>query len=84
MNEVNIYSFAGMVSAAFFIAKFVEVRFSRTEADATPIKYLVQDAIIVYISVVVINFVMSSLMLGDTVGGGVKHVTEAFTDNPAF
>lgn len=80
---IGIYSFAGLIAVLFFIVKFVEMRFD--ENSDKSVKELVKNSIIVYICVVVANFVATAAFSSEgTNSSNVKHATEAFTDNPDF
>lgn len=77
----NIFLIAGIVSVIFFLAKFIEMRF--VEDEPKPLKYLIRDSLLVYISVVVSGFLYDQLypiiQEGDT-----TPIPLAFTDNPPF
>jgi hypothetical protein len=77
----NIFLVAGIISIIFFIAKFLEMRY--IEKEAKPLKVLIRDALIVYISVVSGSFILDQLNPiikdNDIVGSPI-----AFTDNPPF
>ncbi len=78
----NIFVVAGIISFVFLIAKFLEMRY--IEKESKPLKFLIRDALIVYFSVIVANFVMDQLNSAIESSGGGKKVTPVFTDNPAF
>ena len=77
----NIYVVSGIISVAYLLFKFAEMRCFNKESR--PIKELFKDALMVFLSVVVGNFThkqmqpLSKMILGD---GN----TEAFTDAPSF
>jgi hypothetical protein len=77
----NIFIFATIISVAFFITKFIEMRF--IEKESKPLKLLIRDTLIVYFSVIVGNFVIEQLnpiiQLNNTNNSQV-----VFTDNPGF
>ena len=81
----NVFVFATVISFAFFIAKFIEMRF--IEKENKPLKLLVRDTLFVYISVISGNFIVEQLKPilkqsgGADSGGGI---TKAFVDNPGF
>ena len=51
----NIFVVAGIISVIFFIVKFLEMRF--VEKESKPLKILVRDTLVVYVSIVAGNFV---------------------------
>lgn len=77
----NIFLYAGIASAIFFIIKFIEMKYVNQES--IPLKVLVRDTVLVYASVVLGDFVMDqvnpalhSAMLVST--------PEVFNDAPDF
>jgi len=79
----NIFIIAGIVSIVFFLAKFVEMRF--IEKESKPLKLLVRDTLIVYVSVVLGHFVLGQLKpIMQQAGDSGPIVPSAFTDNPTF
>jgi hypothetical protein len=77
----NIFLVAGIISVIFFIAKFLEMRY--VDSEPKPLKILVRDSLIVYISAVAGNFIIDQLSpvineVADT------SIPLAFTDNPPF
>jgi hypothetical protein len=82
----NIFIDAAIISAVFFVVKFVEMRF--IDKESKPLKLLVRDSLMVYFSVICGNFVIEQLkpMLQE-VGEGAGNIVVAptvFTDNPGF
>jgi hypothetical protein len=77
----NIFLVAGIISVIFFIAKFLEMRY--VEKENIPLKLLVRDSLVVYVSVVSGNFILEQLtpVIRETV---VPTTPIAFTDNPPF
>lgn len=77
----NIFLVAGIISVIFFIAKFLEMR--HIDNEPKPLKILVRDSLLVYVSVVAGNFILEQLtpVINETVAPGVPL---AFTDNPPF
>jgi hypothetical protein len=77
----NIFLVAGVISVIFLIAKFLEMRF--IDKEPKPLKYLVRDTLLIYISVVTGKFIVDQL-------NPIIHETTnpsnplAFTDNPPF
>ena len=77
----NIFFVAGFISVIFFIAKFLEMRY--IEKETKPLKFIIRDTLVVYISVVAGNFVIEQLspVVKDIVP---ESVPMAFTDNAPF
>ena len=76
-----MFIIAGVISFIFLIGKFLEMRY--VEKESKPLKFLIRDSLLVYISVVCGLFIISQL-------SPVIHETSlmenpiAFTDNPPF
>jgi hypothetical protein len=77
----NIFLVSGIISVIFFIAKFLEMRYIDNEPK--PLKLLVRDTLLVYISVVFGCFILDQLtpVINETI---VPIEPLAFTDNPPF
>ena len=77
----NIFLVAGIISAIFFIAKFLEMRY--VDEEPKPLKILIRDSLLVYVSVVMGSFIIDQLkpVINDAV---VPMDPLAFTDNPPF
>ena len=77
----NIFLVAGIISIIFFVAKFLEMRY--VEKESKPLKILIRDALVVYVSVVAGMFILEQLtpVIKETV---VPTSPIAFTDNPPF
>lgn len=77
----NIFLVAGIISVIFFITKFLEMRYIDNEPK--PLKLLIRDALVVYVSVVIGSFVLDQLnsVINKTVAPACPL---AFTDNPPF
>ena len=77
----NIFLVAGIISVIFFVAKFLEMRY--VEKESKPLKILIRDALVVYVSVVAGMFILEQLkpVIKETV---VSSSPIAFTDNPPF
>jgi hypothetical protein len=81
--KMNTFVIAGIISFAFFIIKFVEMRF--VDKESKPLKFLIRDSLLVYFSVVVGLFVVEQLKPVIQDGGeGVVTNPAVFTDNPGF
>jgi hypothetical protein len=78
----NIFIIAAVISVIFIIAKFVEMRF--IEKESKPLKLLIRDALLVYVSVVSGYFILEQLKPIMQEGGSSSVVTQVFTDNPEF
>jgi hypothetical protein len=77
----NIFIIAAIVSVIFVIAKFIEMRF--VDKEAKPLKLLIRDALLVYISVIIGYFILGQLkpIIQD---GGAISAPQVFTGNPEF
>ena len=77
----NIFLIAGIISVIFFIVKFLEMRY--IDDEPKPLKILVRDSLLVYVSVVTGNFILEQLnpVINDSV---MPTEPLAFTDNPPF
>lgn len=79
----NIFIIAAVISFIFLIIKFIEMRF--VEKEAKPLKLLIRDTLVVYISVIFGNFIIEQLkpvIQQGGIGGTTNPVV--FTDNPTF
>ena len=77
----NIFLVAGIISVIFFIAKFLEMRY--IDEEPKPLKILIRDSLLVYVSVVSGNFILEQLkpVINDST---MPLEPQAFTDNPPF
>jgi hypothetical protein len=77
----NIFLVAGIISVIFFIVKFLEMQY--IEKESKPLKVLIKDTLVVYVSVVAGNFILEQLspVIKDS---SVVESPAAFTDNPPF
>jgi len=77
----NIFLIAALVSIIFFIAKFLEMRY--VDNEPKPLKLLIRDTLVVYISVVLGYYIVGQLepVIHET---SVPTAPIAFTDNPPF
>jgi hypothetical protein len=81
-NMDNIFLAAGIISVIFLIAKFVEMKY--IDKEPKPIKILIRDALLVYVSVISGCFVLDQLK---PVINDIELLPSsplAFTDNPPF
>ena len=76
----NIFIIAAVISIIFLIAKFIEMRF--IEKENKPLKLLIRDALLVYVSVICGYFVVTQVT--PIVQSGGERVTPVFTDAPDF
>ena len=67
------------MSITFLIAKFIEMRF--IEKESKPLKFLIKDALLVYFSVIISNFIINQL---NPLVVSLHNTTPVFTDNPGF
>ena len=77
----NIFIIAAIVSVIFVIAKFIEMRF--VDKEAKPLKLLIRDALLVYISVIIGYFILGQLKPIIQNGGAIS-APQVFTGNPEF
>ena len=77
----NIFLVAGIISVIFCIARFLEMRY--VDDEPKPLKLLMRDSLLVYVSVVSGSFILEQLkpVINDTI---VPLEPLAFTDNPPF
>jgi hypothetical protein len=75
----NIFVIASVIAVTYIIAKFIEMRF--IEKESKPLKILIRDALVVYISVLFGDFIIRQV---NPVINSVSKATPVFTDNPGF
>lgn len=77
----NIFLVAGVISVIYFIAKFLEMRY--IDKEPKPLKFLIRDTLLVYVSVILGGFVIEQLkpVINET---EIPAAPLAFTDNPPF
>ena len=82
-NMNNIFLVAGIISVFFCISKFLEMRYMNSDNEPKPLKLLIRDSLLVYISVIIGSFILDQLkpVMNEIV---VSEVPLAFTDNPPF
>ena len=80
-NMDNIFLVAGIISVIFFIGKFLEMRY--VDQEPKPLKFLIRDSLLVYVSVVCGSFIIDQLqpVINET---EIPTAPLAFTDNPPF
>ena len=77
----NIFVLAGIISVVFVLIKLAEQKF--IDKESKPMKLLVRDALVVYISVVGGDFILDQLKPFIEVGR-VSASPEVFVDAPDF
>ncbi len=78
MEKYIIHS--GIIAFIYLLMKFVEMRITKKETK--PIKELIRDTLIVYLSAMVGLYIINDFM--PTTSTVVKTVTNVFTDPPGF
>lgn len=80
-NMDNIFLIAGIIAVIFFIGKFLEMRY--VDDEVKPLKTLIKDSLLVYLSVVSGVFILEQL---DPIINEIETPTiqQVFTDNPPF
>jgi hypothetical protein len=81
----NVFVLATVISFAFFIIKFIEMRF--IEKENKPLKLLIRDTLFVYFSVIAGDFIVQQLkpIIAQSGGElGTGGATKVFVDNPGF
>ena len=77
----NVFINAGITAFIFLIIKFIEMRF--IEKENKPLKELIKDTLIVYISVLSGYYLLEQLSpMMETVGS--DNIPAVFTGNPEF
>ena len=76
----NIFIISAVISIIFLIAKFIEMRF--IEKENKPLKLLIRDTLLVYVSVICGYFVVNQVKPVVQNAGG--NITPVFTDLPDF
>ena len=81
INMDNIFLAAGIISVIFFISKFLEMQY--VDKEPKPLKFLIRDSLLVYISSVLGWFVLDQLksVINEI---DVSTTPLAFTDNAPF
>jgi len=78
----NIFIIASLIAFFYIILKFIEMRF--IEKNNKPLKVLIKDALVVYLCVVLGNFIVEQInpsLLGEET---THTITQVFTDTPGF
>lgn len=79
----NVFVFAGIISVIFVLVKLAENRFIEKDKDPIPMKLLVRDALVVYISVIVGDFILAQLQ-PFLITNSVSGTPEVFVGAPDF
>jgi len=77
--EQSIFITAGIVSFVYLVIKYLEMKFILKEVK--PMKLLMRDTIIVYLSVVSGSFIIDQFSGTSTI---MKKAPEIFTNEPSF
>lgn len=75
----SVFITAGMISFVYLVIKYLEMKFVLKEVK--PMKILLRDTIIVYLSVVSGSFVIEQF---SSSGAVMRKAPEIFTNDPAF
>lgn len=78
----NMFLLAGIISVAFFICKFLEMRY--IDEEAKPLKVLIRDSLLVYVTVIFGVFIIDQLNPVIDTDASTTSMPLAFTDNPPF
>ena len=78
MEKYIIHS--GIIAFIYLLMKFVEMRITKKETK--PLKELIRDTLIVYLSAMVGLYIINDFM--PTTSSVVRTVTNVFTDAPGF
>lgn len=78
----NIFIIASLIAFFYLILKFIEMRF--IEKNDKPVKVLIKDTLVVYLCVVLGNFIVEQVDPSLLSNEPSKIVTQVFTDNPDF
>lgn len=76
--EISIFINAIAVAFCYLVFRFIEMRFLLKENK--PLKFLVRDTLIVYLSVLLGNFILSQIGISNI----VTKVPQVFTNDPDF
>jgi uncharacterized membrane protein len=77
MEKYIIHS--GIIAFIYLLMKFAEMRITKNEKK--PVKELIRDTLIVYLSAMVGLYIINEFMPTQSI---VKTVTNVFTDAPGF
>jgi NADH:ubiquinone oxidoreductase subunit 5 (subunit L)/multisubunit Na+/H+ antiporter MnhA subunit len=86
----NAYVVSGIIAFVFLVAKFIEMRFSKTDeeeeavAQPKPLKVLLRDALLVYASSLLGFYLISQFEEHADTGSSAAKEVAAFTGGPDF
>jgi heme/copper-type cytochrome/quinol oxidase subunit 3 len=88
MNN-SVYVVSGIIAFVFLVAKFLEMRFSNKpdeeeEAQPKPLKVLLRDTLLVYVSSLLGFFLVTQFEEHAAVGSSAAKEVAAFTGGPDF
>lgn len=78
----NIFLYAGIISAIYFIIRFIEMKY--VDQESKPLKVLVRDTVLVYASVILGDFIMEQVNPALQNAVASNSVPEVFNDVPDF
>ncbi len=78
----NIFVLSTLISIVYFLAKFLEMRF--VLKDIKPLKFLIRETLLVYVSTATGLFVANQFDMMKTVANSVGGGVSVFVDNPGF
>jgi NADH:ubiquinone oxidoreductase subunit 5 (subunit L)/multisubunit Na+/H+ antiporter MnhA subunit len=88
----NAYIVSGIIAFVFLVAKFLEMRFTNTNANEgeegphpqpKPLKFLLRDAMLVYVSSLLGFYIIAQFEEHSATNSAIKDVA-AFTGGPDF
>jgi hypothetical protein len=89
MNS-NAYIVSGIIAFVFLVAKFAEMRFTNNKSDeedepaVKPLKFLLRDALLVYVSSLLGFYIIAQFEEHAVSGGSATKEVAAFTGGPDF
>jgi len=92
MNS-NAYIVSGIIAFVFLVAKFIELRFANNnnkssgeedEPVVKPMKFLLRDALLVYVSSLMGFYIIAQFEEHAVSGGSANKEVAAFTGGPDF
>ncbi len=76
----SVYINALLVSIIFFVVRIIENKFQKDETNEKPLKNMVKDTLIVYVSCIVGSIIYKQFFPS----GSAKNAASAFVNNPDF
>jgi NADH:ubiquinone oxidoreductase subunit 5 (subunit L)/multisubunit Na+/H+ antiporter MnhA subunit len=91
----NAYVVSGIIAFVFLVAKFIEMRFTNSNSNSNsnksseedepkPLKFLVRDALLVYVSSLLGFYIIAQFEEHAAVGSSAVKEVAAFTGGPDF